>query len=176
MKNILTRHSVRKYRNLAVPPIMLDELLKAAQSAPSAGNQKPWHFVIIDDRKVLDGIAEVHPYAQMLRTAPAAILICGEERLEKFKGFWVQDCSAATQNLLIAANSLDLGGVWVGVYPIEERVVALRKLLGIPSEVTPFSLVPIGFPDDDTPRDGRYDASRLHLNLWGTSWPKPGDN
>lgn len=173
MKNILTRHSVRKYRNLPVPGVMLDELLKAAQSAPSAGNQRPWHFLVLDDRKVLEGIAEVHPYAQMLRTAPAAILICGEEGLEKFKGFWVQDCSAATQNLLVAANSLDLGGVWVGVFPIEDRVTALRKLLGIPDSVTPFSLVPIGFPDDDSPREGRYDASRLHYNAWGKNWVTP---
>ncbi len=149
-----------------MPPDAVERLLRAAMSAPSAGNEQPWSFVVIDDRRLLADIAEIHPNGAMVREAPVAILVCGEERRQKYDGFWVQDCSAATQNILVAATASGLGGVWVGVYPIGERVRALRTLLGIPAHVTPFALVPIGHPAESPPPADRFDPRRVRQNLW----------
>jgi nitroreductase len=166
MQAILTRRSIRKYTSEPVPNDMLDQLLRAAMSAPSAGNQQPWQFVLVLERQKLDAIPLFHPYAEMARSASAAILVCGDMRLEKNKGYWVQDCSAATQNILLAAHALDLGAVWVGVYPREERVEAFRKLLGIPQEVIPFAFVPVGYPGESKPPSNRYEPSMIHIEHW----------
>lgn len=166
MDAILSRRSVRQYTAQPVPDEVIRELLKAAMSAPSAGNEQPWHFVVIDDRRTLDAIPKFHPYSAMLRSAAVAILVCGDERMEKHKGFWVQDCSAATQNILLAAHAEGLGAVWLGVYPVEERVVGFRELLGIPEDVIPFSLVSVGYPAEQKPLADRYDGSRIHDNRW----------
>ncbi len=149
-----------------MPRESVDLLLRAAMSAPSAGNERPWSFVVIDDRRLLDDIAEIHPSAAMVREAPAAILVCGEERLQKYHGFRVQDCSAATENILVAATASGLGAVWVGVYPIGVRVKALRGLLGIPAHVTPFALVPVGYPAESPAPSDRFDSGRVHRNPW----------
>ncbi len=124
------------------------------------------NLVVIKDRGILDEIPKYHPYSQMLKNAPMAILVCGDEQLQKYKGYWVQDCSAATENILIAAQAKGLGAVWLGVYPTEDRVIAIRKLLGIPEHVIPFSLISIGYPAEQKPRSDRYDASRIHRNKW----------
>lgn len=141
-------------------------LLKAAMAAPSAGNQQPWHFIIIQDRNILDEIPKVHPYAQMTSEAPLAILVCGDLRNEKHPGFWVQDCSAATENILIEACELGLGAVWVGVYPNEQRVAALSKLVGLPEKIIPLSLIPVGYPAEHKPPSERYDVAKIHYNKW----------
>jgi nitroreductase len=166
MDAILSRRSIRKYTSESITEATLQELLEAAMSAPSAGNEQPWHFVVISDRQVLDEIPKVHPYSQMLREASLAILICGDKTLEKYPGFWVQDCAAAAENLLIAVQAKGLGAVWLGIYPVEERVIALRKLLSIPEHVIPFSLIPVGHPGEKKPRSHRYDSTRIHRNQW----------
>ena len=168
MDAVLSRRSIRKYTEQPVSEGATRELLEAAMSAPSAGNQQPWHFVVIEDRGILDEIPTFHPYSQMLREAPVAILVCGDERLEGEgkRGFWVQDCSAATENILIAANARGLGAVWLGIYPKEELVAKFRELLGLPDEVMPLSLIAIGHPAEQKPPAGRFDASRIHRNRW----------
>jgi nitroreductase len=166
MKAILTRRSIRKYTAQPISEKIILELLEAAMSAPSAGNQQPWQFVIITDRKILDEIPQVHPYAQMCREAPVAVLVCGDLERETHKGFWVQDCSAATENFLIAANEKELGAVWVGIYPREERVEGLRKLIKLPGHVIPFALIPIGYPAEKKPPSNRFDPGRIHKNKW----------
>ncbi len=166
MKAILTRRSIRKYTAQPVSEETIRELLEAAMSAPSAGNQQPWEFVVINDRKILDEIPQVHPYAQMCRQAPVAILVCGDLQREAHKGFWVQDCSAATENLLIAVNEKGLGAVWVGVYPREDRVEGLRKLIQLPEHIIPFALIPIGYPAEKKPPGNRFDSARVHNNKW----------
>jgi nitroreductase len=166
MEAILSRRSIRSYTNETVSDEVVKELLEAAMSAPSAGNEQPWHFVAITDHKILDEIPKIHPYSGMLKEAPLAILICGDENLQKYKGYWVQDCSAATENLLIAVNAKGLGGVWLGVYPIEDRVVGIRKLLGMPENVIPFALLSIGYPAEQKSPGNRYDESRVHHNKW----------
>ncbi len=102
----------------------------------------------------------------MLPEVPMAILVCGDTGLEKYKGFWVQDCSAATQNILLAAQAKGLGAVWLGVYPEEERVKGLRKLLGLPEEVVPFSIIPIGYPDEKKPPANRFNSNKIRYNRW----------
>jgi len=166
MQAILSRRSIRRYTDQPLPETLITGLLKAAMSAPSAGNQQPWQFVVINERGILDKIAQFHPYARMLLEAPAAILVCGDLKLETSKGYWVQDCSAATQNLLLAAHASGLGAVWLGVYPREERVVALRTLLGLPEHIAPLALVAVGYPAETKPPSNRYDAARVRYNRW----------
>jgi len=166
MDAILSRRSIRKYTTRPVPDHLIKELLEAAMSAPSAGNEQPWHFIVITDRQILDEIPKYHPYSQMIREASVAILVCGDLQLDRHDGLWVQDCAAATENLLIAVQAQGLGAVWLGVYPREQRITGLRKLLGTPEYVVPFSLIPIGYPGERKPRANRYDVSRVHDNRW----------
>jgi nitroreductase len=163
---ILTRRSIRRYTPQQVSEETVRQLLQAAMSAPSAGNEQPWQFVVITERRLLDEIPRFHPFAAMLKEASVAIVVCGDLRLEKNKGYWVQDCSAATQNLLLAAHAKGLGAVWLGVYPREDRVVNVRKLLGLPESVVPLCLVPLGYPAERIPSTERYDPSRAHVNTW----------
>lgn len=166
MKAILERRSVRKYTDQPVSEQDIKDLLTAAMAAPSAGNARPWHFVVINDRQILDEIPKFHQYAAMLKQAPVAILVCAEQALEKHKGYWVQDCAAATENILIAASAKDLGAVWVGVHPIDQYVLKLQELLKIPENITPFSLVAVGHAAEEKEPANRYDQTRVHNNQW----------
>jgi len=163
---IYGRRSIRGYTSQPISEDVVQELLKAAMAAPSAGNEQPWQFVVISDRQTLDAIPEYHEYASMLKHAPMAIVVCGDERLEKYKGLWVQDCSAATQNLLLAAHGSGLGAVWLGVHPAEDRVARTRELLGLPREVIPLAIVALGYPAEEKGPADRFDASRIHRNRW----------
>ncbi len=163
---ILSRRSIRRYTPQPVPEAAIRQLLEAAMSAPSAGNEQPWQFVVITDRRIFDEIPRFHPYAEMVKEASVAILVCGDLRLEKYRGHWVQDCSAATQNILLAAHAKGLGAVWVGIYPTEDRVARFRELLGLPNQIVPLCLVPLGYPAEQISRPERYEASRVHQNRW----------
>lgn len=166
MKAIRARRSIRRFTSEPVSDEALKALLEAAMSAPSAGNQQPWEFVVIKDRSVLDEIPNVHPHAQMCRQAPAAIVVCGDLERDTHRGFWVQDCAAATQNILIAAADMGLGSVWCGVHPREDRVSGLRNLLGLPDHIMPLALIPIGHPDEKKPPSDRFDPARIHYDKW----------
>lgn len=166
MDAILTRRSIRKYTSQPVSESIVKELLEAAMSAPSAADERPWQFVVITERKLLDEIPRFHPYANMLKEAQVAILVCGDLKLERLKGNWVLDCSAATENLLIAAHAKDLGAVWIGIYPEEDRVMSMKKLLKIPENVIPLSLISIGYPAEKKSKADRYDSARVHYNGW----------
>jgi nitroreductase len=165
MEAILSRRSIRRYTSQKLSDQLIKELLEAAMSAPSAGNEQPWHFIIIDDRKVLEQIPSFHPYSGMLREAPLAILICADLDLGN-EGFLIQDGSAATENLLIAAHAKGLGAVWLGIYPLKERITGMRKLLAIPERILPLSLIAVGYPAERIPREKRYQPSRIHTNQW----------
>ncbi len=161
-----TRRSIRQYQDRAVPGELIDRLLRAAMAAPSARNAQPWHFVVLDDRKLLDAIPKFAPNAPMVRSAPAAILVCADVRLELSPGYWPVDCAAATQNLLLAAHGLGLGAVWCGIYPREERMAGFRRLLDLPNDVQPHSLVVLGYPAEHPPSQDRYRPDRVHRNAW----------
>ena len=166
MEAILSRRSIRRYTDKPVPEEVITELMEAAMSAPSASNQQPWQFVIINDRRILDEIPKIHPYAHMLKEASWAIAVCGDQNLATMGEYWIQDCSAATQNILIAAHARGLGAVWLGVYPREERAKTAQKLLGLPEHVIPLCFISIGYPAEKKPPANRYDASRVHHNRW----------
>ena len=163
---LLTRRSIRRYTSEPVPDELIRKILEAAMSAPSAVNEQPWHFVVIRNHNILDQIPKFHPYSKMLPQAQVAILVCGDMKLDKSGGYWVQDCSAASQNILIAAHASGLGDVWTGIFPREERVTNIRKLLGIPDEVIPLSLIAIGYPEESKPRAKRFNESRIHTDRW----------
>ncbi len=165
MEAILTRRSIRKYTKQSVSDEVLKELLEAAMCAPSGGNRQPWCFVVINDRKIMNEIPKYHPYSQTLREAAVAILVCCESDLQLGE-LGVQDCSAATQNILLAAHAKGLGAVWLGVYPAEATVTATKKLLNLPEHITPISLISIGYPAEQKPQQDRYRADRVHYNQW----------
>lgn len=163
---IIERRSIRKYSGKPVEKSEIILLLKTAMYAPSARNQQPWHFIVIDDRSLLGRIMEVHPYASMLSVASAAILVCGDENLELSKGYWPVDCAAATQNLLLAAHALGLGAVWLGVYPRKERQDGIREIFRLPAHVHPFSLVSIGYPGEEKEIPERFKPERIRWNIF----------
>jgi len=163
---ILTRRSIRKYKKKQISDEILQNLLKAACSAPSAGNQQPWHFIIIDDRSILNVIHTFHPSAKMLMDADKAIVVCGDVYLEKFKGYWMIDCAAATENILLAAHGLGLGACWLGIYPRDGRVAGMRKLLHLPTHIIPFAVISLGYPAEEKQTEERYSISRIHYNKW----------
>jgi nitroreductase len=166
LEAIHTRRSIRKYQDRPVPEELLGRLLAAAMQAPSARNAQPWQFVIIDDRQLLVEISRINPNAGMAGRAPVAILVCGDLSLEKSAGYWVVDCAAAAQNLLLAAHALGLGAVWTGVYPREQRIEGLRRLLNLPEHVVPHSLIVLGYPAEQPGRQERFRPDRVHHNRW----------
>ncbi len=166
MSAIRDRRSVRTYTDEKVTDEQVTELLKAAMSAPSAGNQQPWCFVVIRSQEVLDRIPSVHPYAAMTPQASVVIAVCGDLTGLKYEGYWVQDCSAATENILLAAHEMGLGAVWLGVYPTDERVEGIRGLLGLPEHVIPMSLVAVGHPVETPSPADRFDPARVHHDRW----------
>ena len=162
---ILTRRSIRRYTTEPISDEVLETLLKAAMAAPTAASQ-PWHFVVIRDRSSMEAITNFHPHAEMLKQAQVAIAVCGDPLQGHLTGRWPLDCSAATENILIAANALGLGACWVGMYPVEERIEGLRGLLGLPGHVIPLSMVALGYPAEQKDPSNRFKRDRIHRERW----------
>jgi nitroreductase len=163
---IMTRRSIRKYTGERVPAEVVEQILRAAMAAPSAANEQPWHFVVITERKTLAQVPTFHPHAYMVKEAALAILVCNDSDLELSKGRGVLDCSAATQNILLATHDLGLGAVWVGIYPVEERMNGMRKLLNMPTRVVPIALVSIGYTEERPRTEDRFKPERVHHEHW----------
>lgn len=164
---ILNRVSVRRYSGLAITDDQISAILHAAMSAPSAVNRQPWEFIVVDDPALLKQLADALPYAKMAAHAPAAIVVCGNK--ERFlEGtddiLWEQDLSAASENILLAAHAIGLGGVWTCLYPHEERIAPVRKILNIPATLVPFNLIPLGHPAADHAPMDKWHPDRIHLN------------
>lgn len=163
--NIMTRMSVRHFKGLPVSKDTLELLVKAGMAAPTAVNMQPWTFIIVTDRQILNKLGDELPYAKMLYQAGAAIVVCGVPEwahMGKEKDYWVVDCSAATENILLAAHSLGLGAVWTAVYPNEDRIEPVRSILNIPENIIPLNVIPIGYPTgEDKPKD-KYKPERIH--------------
>jgi len=166
LEAIHTRRSIRVYQDKPITEELIKTLLKAAMASPSARNQQPWGFVVITDAEIRGKIPSICPFAQMIVNAPLAILVCGDLTVETSQGYWVIDCAAATQNMLLAAHALGLGAVWTGVYPREERMDGLTELLNLPEYILPHSLVVIGYPAEQLPKQDRFRPDRIHLNGW----------
>ena len=165
---IMSRRSVRKFLDQPVGDGVLEQLIGAGMVAPSAHNEQPWHFVVIEDRAMLEEITRIHKYAQMLKESPVALAICAEITLvqDPAVDFWVQDCAAATENVLLAANGLGLGACWLGIHPRVQRKAAISKLLKLPENVEPFSIIALGYPAKQEKSADRFKPERIHKNYW----------
>lgn len=166
MKEIFERRSIRRYTEEEVSEEMVKELLMAAMAAPSAGNGQAWEFIVVRDKLVFESIMQVHPYSKMLKEASVAIIVCGNTSKEYYDGYWVQDCAAATQNILLMATHLGLGSVWLGVYPSTERVAEIKDILCIPEGVNPLNIIAVGFPAEKKSPENRYTESKIHHERW----------
>jgi len=164
---ILSRRSIRKFTDEPVPHEILVDLLKAGMAAPSARNLQPWAFIVVTDRVLLDSLGNALPYAKMLSTAGAAIVVCGDMNKAATNtktDYWVQDCSAATENILLATEALGLGAVWTAAFPYDERINPVRRVLNLPENLIPLNVIPIGHPTgEDTPKD-KWKPENLHWN------------
>ena len=166
LEGIITRRSIRKYTNKKISDDQVQMLLKAGMYAPSARNQQPWHFLVINDKRILNQLSEIHPYAKMLLEAQLAIVVCGDETLELSTGYWVVDCSVATQNILLAAHGMGLGAVWLGLHPREERKQAIRDFFKLPDHIQPLSIISVGYPNEIKEMPDRFKTERIHYNKW----------
>jgi len=167
LKTINERRSIRKYTSELVPDDLIEKILRAGMMAPSAGNQQPWQFIIVRDKEKLKEISERHPYASFVKDAQAGIIVCGDMSLSlKHKEFWVQDCSACTQNMLLAAHDLGLGAVWVSSYPDVERMKLFSEICNLPEYVIPLSFISLGFPAQKISAIDRFKKERIHYDTW----------
>jgi nitroreductase len=166
IKAIKTRRSIRKFKDKPVENDKITMIIEAGMYAPSARNEQPWHFIVVDSEYLKLQLMEAHPYAQMLKGAPVAILVCADTKLELSEGYWPIDCSAATQNILLAAHSCGLGAVWLGVHPRQERKNAISRIFKLPANIEPFSLIALGYPDEQKEMPQRFNTGRIHHNSW----------
>lgn len=166
LETIFTRRSIRRYTNDPVSDEDVTLLLRAAMAAPSARNSQPWHFIVVRDQALREGIARFSPHAQMAPGAPLCIVVCVNLSDEKITDYWPQDCGAAIQNLMLAARARDIGTVWTGVYPREERVKAARELFRLPECVVPMAIVVVGHPAQPFTEKDRYNPLRVHQEFW----------
>jgi nitroreductase len=165
LEAIHTRRSIRKYTNIPVSQKNVREILAAAMQAPSSSNQQSWQFLVIDEPHRLKEYAEANPYAKMAAQATLGILVCGDLSSDD-GGYWVQDCSAAMQNLLLAAHVKGVGAVWTGIYPDEESVEKYSAMFELPSNIVPLGLAVMGYPAQNPSHVNRYSEAKVHWNRW----------
>ncbi len=163
---ILNRRSIRKFKPKSVEEEKTEKILKAAMYAPSARNTQSWQFIVITKREILDEIKKVHPYAGMLSEATLAIVVCGDKTHEPNEGYLNTNCSAATQNILLAAYALGLGSVWLGVYPREERMKGIKDLFKLPEHIIPISLIALGYPNESKENPERFFQDKIHYDKY----------
>ena len=169
IKALMNRKSIRSFTGEAVDKESIEILLKTAMAAPSAMNSQPWTYIVVDDSALKDALADKLPYAKMLKSAGVGIVICGDLSRAlpaPMTDFWMQDCSAATENLLLAAEALGLGAVWTGVYPNPAAIEAVRSVISLPDNVIPFAVIPVGHPAANPAPKDKYDESKVHWNKW----------
>lgn len=172
LENIATRTSIRAYTEAPVEQAKIEKMLKAAMAAPTAMNKQPWHFVVITDKDQLKALSETSPYSGMVAKAPLAIAVCGD-MLKAMDGggrdFWIQDASAATQNLLLAAHAMGLGAVWTGVYPDLDRCKLIAEVLALPENIIPLNVVVIGYPAQNPAPKDKWKPANVSYNRYGSA-------
>ena len=170
LNTILKRTSIRSYENKPVEKEKIEKLLRAGMAAPTAMNKQPWHFVVVTDKGQLQKLSEANPYAAMAAKAPLAIIVCGDMKKAaegNAREFWIQDCSAATENILLAATGMGLGAVWTGTYPSKERCTDVAKVLGLPESLIPLNTIVIGYPDADASPKDKWNTENISYNTYG---------
>ncbi len=170
LENIFSRKSVRSYTDRAVSREQLDTLVRAAMAAPTGRDMRPWKFIVIDDKTTMDSLAAKLPYAKMLREAQAAIVVCGDLSVKDAQGNpstnWTFDCSAATENLLLAAEAMGLGAVWTAAHPYKDRLDAVNSALSLPEYIIPLNVIPIGWPEGNPQPKDKFNPENVHYNRW----------
>lgn len=166
MEAILSLKSVREFSPQIVPESLIREILKDVMHVPVTGPQRPWQFVVINNRSILRQIPSFHSSAQLVSEAPLAVIICYDQHLGEEKEVWFRDCTAAAEALLLAGRARHLGGICLSIYPLPERVTGMQRLLGLPEHILPVSLIPLGYPRQQEQSAGRYDGRRVHYNHW----------
>ena len=165
LDGLFTRRSIRKYTGGLIGNDDILKMIRAGMYAPSANNRRPWHFIVVDDREVIGKIIDVHPYAAMLKEASHAIVICGNKNLQTDAMYYPLDCSAATQNILLAAHELGYGAVWLGVYPREARMSAISKVMDLPEHLIPVAIVSVGIPEKlPEKHPDRFEPEKISYN------------
>ncbi len=165
LNSIMTRSSVRNYTGVPVTNAQLETMLKAGMAAPTAGNRQPWRFYVVTNTEIIKQFTKVSKYtAPMNKGAKMAIIVCGvpSESFPYEPEYWVQDCSAATENILLSAHAQGLGAVWCGVFPGLDRVAALREIIDIPSELIPMNIIMVGNPDAEPKIKDKWKPERVH--------------
>ena len=176
---IMTRTSIRHFTGESVPTEQLEILLKAGMAAPTAMNSQPWRFVVLTDQDRIANLLGGGPRSGMFTEAGAVIVVCGQTTMmrkpfgqpdapavEMENIFWYEDCSAATENILLAAKALGLGAVWTAGYPATERIAPLAAALGLPENVVPLSIIPVGIPAEDPAPKDKWNPDNIHWNRW----------
>lgn len=165
MEAIFKRKSIRKYLDKSIESYKLEKILRAAMQAPSAGNQQEWEFIVVDDKELLKTLANASPYSGCLKNTPLAIIVLGNKDRMIYPENWEQDLGAVCQNILLEATQLDLGGVWLGVAPLEERIAFIKTTFLLPDNIVPFSIIGIGYPQQKLQNNiDRFDISKIHYN------------
>ena len=163
IENILGRKSVRKYLPKPIEKEKVETLLKAGMAAPSGKDVRPWELIVIDQREVLDSMAAALPYAKMLKEAPMAIVVCGDTTKS---AYWYVDCSAVAQNILLAAEALELRAVWTATYPYPHRTEVVKRYTEIPEEIQSLCVIPVEYPAmPHSPKD-KWNPAKVHYNKW----------
>lgn len=161
------RTSIRSYQDKAVSKEQLETLVRAGMAAPSAMNKQPWRFIIVDDKDVLQALGKDIKTSKMVPEAPAAIVVCGDMQLAGegwLQEYWIQDCSAASQNILLAITDMGLGGVWTSVYPAPDRMEIVSGILGLPEHIIPLNIIPVGYPDKPQEPKDKWDTGKVYWN------------
>ena len=169
INTIMTRVSVRQFTTEKPSEEQINVLLRAAMAAPSAINKQPWDFLVVDDPAILQKIGEQFPNSRVQNNAQVAIVPCGNlsKAIEgEAQDFWIQDVSAAVENLLLAAHSMGLGAVWTGLMPIKERANQAAELLGLPEQIVPLCIIPVGYPAEQPAVKDKYKEENIHYNKW----------
>lgn len=166
MSLILKRKSIREFKDIAITEEEIKALLTSAMQAPSAKNQQPWDYIVVDDKKLLNHLSKMHKGSWPLKTAPLAIIPVLRES-DKSPLMTQQDISASIENILLEAVNLELGSVWIGVYPLPERIAHVSEIFDFPKENTPFAILAIGHPQQSSKVTLRYDEERVFRNKWG---------
>ena len=170
LETIMTRTSIRQYTDQPVEKEKIEAMLRAGMAAPTAVNAQPWHFVVVSDKAKLGELAAANPRAGMLKSAPLAIVVCGDmtKAMEgKGRQFWIQDCSAATENILLAAHAQGLGAVWTALYPMEERMQPVSEALKLPDTLIPLCTVVIGYPAEQPEPKDKWKPENVSYNEFG---------
>lgn len=161
---IKTRRSIRTFLDTPITADQIIPLLESAMYAPSAHNEQPWQFLIIEDPQLLEKVSKIHEYVKMVETAPIGVLVCGDMKKDIANGFWVQDCSASTQNLLLAIHNAGFWAVWTWIYPQQELIQSFSTLFNLPADIVPFAFIPIWYPAEEGKVGNRFKQEKIHIN------------